>query len=545
MADSLDRDDDDVGYQDLVKNLRQCLKSVADLGLSGASFVQTRVLPQLREAFDDGDLAAILRACRRVDGSRFTPDDVDTMVRDVVEFGRALDVPYCFSRGARALEEAAVVEVGHISGDVEVGLYAASPASPVAEWHCDESYNFTFGLYGAKEWQLATPSGGGPRAPGARGLFDVPSNRATWLANASPDLTRLQRVLVEPGTLLYVPPGVWHRVVPMRSERATILSANLRLGRIPACQFMGDVLQSALTAAAVESQPSGGPFSRLASVAMRPLGPTLADSAWREVVEGVAEHLSALVQGARVPRALPCHPALSDGRDRAATLPWLVRRGCVTDDVPEQMAVHPMVAMTLTQRAAPSLTPPPLNFGVLILASAPRSGGFEYFRFTIIAERSVAEEVVGACKKGRVDKHKLSSQSAVDFVRVLLHANVLVARADEPPKKSAKKRRRRVEDASRATASAPAAASARRQTPTTVKLDAVPSPADGPAPLGSSEVPADGPHAPASAEGGAPSTAPPPLVAPRADSQRAAAREPTSAAGGAFLPVTAGGVSPG
>ena len=176
-----------------------------------ATSLDEEVAGRLHDAFCEGDVSRVLERCRKPDNSPYSQEERDEMERDLEAHARTINLPYCFCRGARELTAAVVESLGEMVNDVEVGVYISRAGGDVAEWHCDNNHNITIQLSGAKQWQVLPA--GCARADGARGMFDAPRNRPEQMqpvgATSGATCYELGRASV-----LYLPPGDWHRVLP-------------------------------------------------------------------------------------------------------------------------------------------------------------------------------------------------------------------------------------------------------------------------------------------------------------------------------------------
>jgi ribosomal protein L16 Arg81 hydroxylase len=109
--------------------------------------------------------------------------------------------------------------------DIEVGVYLSAAGGAEAGWHYDNNHNVTIQLYGSKDWH--TMPSGNPNVISSRGMADPPRNaheqRDVVPSPASATCTRLT-----PGAAIYVPPGHWHRVVPVEDD-PRCLSVDIRV----------------------------------------------------------------------------------------------------------------------------------------------------------------------------------------------------------------------------------------------------------------------------------------------------------------------------
>jgi hypothetical protein len=380
---------------------------------------------QLVDAFCEGDVHQLLGECRKNDNSAFSAEEIEDMERGLDAHGRTLNLPYCFCRGACDLYNAAVDAFGDLSNDIEVGVYVSKAGGDVAEWHCDANHNFTLQLTGAKEWTVLQSSDGARHADASRGMFDPPRNRAEQL-QPPPQLADPRRYCLQPGSVLYLPPGEWHRVVPVAGGS---LSVDVRIGHLTAAKWISEAMHAAINYAAVGPPPLGngtGACPKPSLSASLPLGPLddLASSGafdWSAAIQAV--------QCVRVPRPFPCEAALSDGLNRAATLTFLKSQRFLAPSgalhAETIVCVAPMVALTVKQT----------NERVLFLSLLAVSSlsSLEYCRFSIECQMELHDALVQLTATGEHTVKELSAlctkpAQLLLLLRCLLHANVLYAK---------------------------------------------------------------------------------------------------------------------
>ena len=142
---------------------------------------------------------------------------------------------------------------------------AQTPEATFAEWHSDANHNFTIQLTGVKDWQVVDlpedPTSLLLRGERSRGLFDAPHNRAEQLLGTTATAAAKSYSLA-PGSVLYVPPGHPHRVVPSAGGS---LSVDVRIGHISHAKWVSEVLYASLMHAALSHSPrcaSSSPLQR-------------------------------------------------------------------------------------------------------------------------------------------------------------------------------------------------------------------------------------------------------------------------------------------
>ena len=405
--------------------LREYWHSKAFIGSLGGD---EEAVEAMVDSFCEADVSRLIATCRKPCNSRFSSDEMAEMERDLDSHGRTLNLPYCFCRGAKALHAAAVDAFGELANDIEVGVYLSNAGGDVAEWHKDANHNFTIQLTGAKEWRVLP--GGEKGADGPRGMFDPPRNRAEQLHARSglPPLGEAACYSLAPGSVLYVPPGHWHRVVPTEGGS---LSVDVRIGHLTAAKWLSEALFATSEARRAAGLPSHSDAVVMPSSDMSDLA-TRWDS-------GGGFGKEAALRRCPVPRVLPCEDAFSDGLQRAASLAFLARRllppsAARTPWPPPSVAAVGVSSMfTLAVRRRDATT---LHVGLLAVSALT---GLEYCRFGITCGAGLHDALVALATAQTVAPSALARLCAAGaegelrlMLRVLLHANALFS-TDEAP----------------------------------------------------------------------------------------------------------------
>ena len=299
----------------------------------------------------------------------------------------------------------------------------------VAEWHCDANHNFTIQLSGAKEWSVLPA--GQPRADGSRGMFDAPRNRAEQL-QCAPSTSAAERFSLSPGAVLYVPPGDWHRVVPIEGGS---LSVDVRIGHLTAAKWLSEATFATLSLGAmVAAKPSPA----LASPALASPALSVGPAEGEAKLTSCLSQLSAQLRRCRVPRALPCEHALSDGLNRAASLSFLEAKGFLLaatgpsakllSGAGAGVGVCSMMSIGLKRRDAHTM--------LVSLLAVSSLTNLEYCRFAIVCEAELHTALTELVSKGAATVADLISLCTKPkrlhvMLRCLLHANVLYTLDDD------------------------------------------------------------------------------------------------------------------
>ena len=307
----------------------------------------------LRRGFCDGNVREIIALCRDADNVPYTPEEIDEMMEDLNNNGHTLNLPFCFTEGAMALKNSILNEVFHgiFSGgrmlyedddpntisvmDLEVGVYITRAHGAEATWHYDNNHNFTFQLYGSKDWHTVE-DGNNVNVIGSRGLRDPPRNRAEQV-NRTPNFSKERITRLEAGMGIYVPPGHWHRVVPV-TEDPVCLSIDIRIASVTMARWLCENVFAKFMC-----EPSFGYIKDTGQnetleqdvaigwgkyLHLHPGNPldNLHTCLSRHV-----EYLKAVLSGAHwryrfcdPPVAMPFEPDLSDGMDLCASLEFLI-----------------------------------------------------------------------------------------------------------------------------------------------------------------------------------------------------------------------------
>jgi hypothetical protein len=224
-----------------------------------------------------------------------------------------------------------------------------------------------------------------------------------------------------PGSVLYLPPGHWHSVVPIEGGS---ISVDLRAGSLTQAKWVCEALYAALSA----SRDVG---------AMAPLCPgDAAPPSLAALAAHVADTLPTILARCQLPRCLPFERACSDGLNRGGTLSFLKRR--VGDRAPllgaeDELTLSPLLSLTLKLRDADAA---PCALVVQLVGSSSLSG-MEYVRYRIYTDAALhaplaALAASGAEKVGRLQALCAKPERLRTLLRVLVHAHVLHCMSSAP-----------------------------------------------------------------------------------------------------------------
>ena len=248
-----------------------------------------------------------------------------------------------------------------------------------------------------------------------------------------PHLSGAQCYRLEPGSVLYLPPGDWHRVVPVEGGS---LSVDIRVGHLTAFKWLSESVFAALANDGVV-QP-GSDLPRANTYVCPDLTGVEMGSMLRDLVERAkltTDNFATL----RVPRAIPSEDAHSDGLHRGATLAFLEERGFLDAEVNLSsgarrqalvVGVSSLCAMTLKRRPDDGL--------VVQLVAVSALTNSEYCRFSLFCEGALyaAVQQLSSGPTSLAELCALCAKPAtvarfLVLVRCLLHANVLYTRASD------------------------------------------------------------------------------------------------------------------
>eukprot|EP00656_Telonema_subtile_P002162 TRINITY_DN1093_c0_g1_i1.p1 TRINITY_DN1093_c0_g1~~TRINITY_DN1093_c0_g1_i1.p1 ORF type:complete len:408 (-),score=54.60 TRINITY_DN1093_c0_g1_i1:112-1335(-) len=312
-------------------------------------------------------------------------DRMSTMQSDFEMSRKTLNLPFCFCPGALSLHRAFTECCDDLGSDVEVGVYFSKVGGDVASWHFDNNHNITIQLTGSKDW-LHIP--GSTNTVASRSLAGEPSkNRFEQqcpLPSTGPDSYTCYALT--PGSVLYVPPGHWHQVVPTVGDS---LSVDIRIGNVVDAKRIAEAVFAGL----LEE------FSYATDPTPRHL--TSGDSL-SEQVKHITEHLPRYLNRNQLPRSLPCEARLSDGMNRGASITYLLTyllRNLPFDGpekwlTAEVCGLNPLVAIQLKRSKRGGL-------GVC-LSSVSSLTNMEYLRFTITVSMLLEEPLKRLMRDSKV-----------------------------------------------------------------------------------------------------------------------------------------------
>ena len=351
-----------------------------------ATRIDAETLATLRERFYDGNFAELAASCRKDDNSRHSEEEIGDLRSTLESARQTVCMPFCFAPGAIDIKRSFIDEMGcHGHGtDIEVGVYFSRIGCPPAQWHIDPNHNLTIQILGEKDWRTAA---GDVNTLGAsRGMQDDP---CTYLEQtlAHPNTGRADEGSggqaatrnLAPGSVLYLPPGHWHSVIPAHGDS---FSVDLRVATIGHAKWLSEALFCHSHLQLRKTQPDE---SKRAAIAPSDLVAGNVAAGFVAAAQEVGAALGGALQMCPPLRAWPFEPHLSDGMMLGGTLSWLVSRGFVLPqpgrtllralEGQAHVCVHPMVAVVPKPRDSARL--------VLGLRATSSLTGAEYLRFNL------------------------------------------------------------------------------------------------------------------------------------------------------------------
>lgn len=326
--------------------------SMARQNMASDGTLATWHLSNLRKGFCKGNVREIIAQCRNADNVPYSPEEIEDMINDLYDNKHTLNLPFCFTKGAQELKNSILNDVFQGIGansvdmgaamDIEVGVYISRKGSAEAAWHYDNNHNFTFQLYGSKDWHTVD-GGNNKNVISSRGLLDAPRNR-TEQQSRTPDFSKERTTRLEAGSGIYIPPGHWHRVVPVDAD-PVCLSVDIRIASVTNARWMCEnIFAEFMSDVSFGYCGNGGYPTNTATVA-RFVGaggqdetleqhvvnyPFRHDGDWESCQRRHVDKLKEILDGEcrrrfwKPPVAMPFEPHLSDGMHLCASLQFLI-----------------------------------------------------------------------------------------------------------------------------------------------------------------------------------------------------------------------------
>ncbi|KNC86717.1 hypothetical protein SARC_01137 [Sphaeroforma arctica JP610] len=347
------------------------------------------VLDNITEYFHGGEFASIVSESRKDDNTKYSSEEVSEM-QSCLDSNQTVNLPFCFTPGARGIRNAFMREcVGYASGDVEVGVYFSVVGGIPAPWHLDNNHNITIQITGKKDW-LLIPGEKHENLTSSREIHDVPTNMKELLVTipgTSP--THYECFTLEPGSILYLPPGHWHSVVPVASES---FSVDLRVANVSQAKWIAEAIFSLLS-----NNPSEGVTElqkHFASVGPSELSAGGSTSHTQYILELLKTScLDRVVNECRLPRGYQSESQHSDGLSLGASLGFLLDSEPYIDHFesdsqgsavkPTEFRMNPLVSMICKRHGGVSF-----SFSLLSVSSLTKA---DYLNFTIHVDEGLSD----------------------------------------------------------------------------------------------------------------------------------------------------------
>ena len=302
----------------------------------GDDTLATWHLSNLRKRFCKGNVREIIAQCRNADNVPYSPEEIVDMINDLYDNKHTLNLPFCFTKGAMELKNSILEHVfqGQIfkvdmgaAMDIEVGVYISRKGSAEAAWHYDNNHNFTFQLYGSKDWHTVD-GGNNKNVISSRGLLDPPRNR-TEQQSRTPDFSKERTTRLEAGSVIYIPPGHWHRVVPVDAD-PVCLSVDIRIASVTNARWMCENIFAEFMSDVTFGYCGNGGYPTNRFVGAGGQDETLEQDVISDLdtcQDRHVEKLKAILDGEcfwKPPVAMPFEPDLSDGMELCGSLQFLI-----------------------------------------------------------------------------------------------------------------------------------------------------------------------------------------------------------------------------
>eukprot|EP01060_Flectonema_neradi_P014970 TRINITY_DN21671_c0_g1_i1.p1 TRINITY_DN21671_c0_g1~~TRINITY_DN21671_c0_g1_i1.p1 ORF type:complete len:485 (+),score=112.18 TRINITY_DN21671_c0_g1_i1:38-1456(+) len=382
---------------------------------------------KLKKGFGDGELSNVLQYCRKDDNTRYTPSEMDTLEDDFLNGKKTVNMPLCFTEGADELRNAFLAEFPNLGNDVEVGVYFSRTGGEIAQWHSDNNHNITIQVSGTKEWHCRP---GSRHTERSKALTEAPKNfhdqRNSQLDRRSASAFPPQTYVLDPGTVIYLPPGHWHSVVSTGEEDS--FSIDIRVGNIVHAKWIAEAMYNGLF----------GEFHGTAGASGLALSKE--DYQQQSMSKGISEqarylrkHVVSMLNTCPPIPSIPFERERSNGFHRGATISWLLEKLQRNTSVqpPFQLqsrfGLHPMIALSV------KLLP---NYCILYMFSESTLTTMEYIRYSLFCSAFLDEVLQSIVGQTQITYDSLVSKcpsgeeytnALQDLVWVLLKMGVLLA----------------------------------------------------------------------------------------------------------------------
>eukprot|EP01061_Rhynchopus_euleeides_P010043 TRINITY_DN1937_c0_g5_i1.p1 TRINITY_DN1937_c0_g5~~TRINITY_DN1937_c0_g5_i1.p1 ORF type:complete len:489 (+),score=151.30 TRINITY_DN1937_c0_g5_i1:142-1467(+) len=337
-------------------------------------------MEMLKEGFGEGDMEQVLPMCRKDDNSTYTPEQMRDLESSYEEGRKTLNFPLCFTEGAQQLRNAFLTTFRDCGNDVEVGVYFSRPGGETAPLHSDNNHNITIQVSGQKEWTCCE---GNPNTTTSRAYLEPPRNgyeQATRSA-VKPDTPNLKTYLLNPGSVIYLPPGHWHAVKSVGSENS--FSIDLRVGNVLKSKLLCEMMYSGLLQhfnekGSFECSLEPGDFNGFGNL----------EGMMAVQMKHVVQNMAICMHQTRLPRTVIPRAELSDG----------LQRGCRVEDVLSQIPKQfqsgllkqsDSCTVRLNPLVATSMKTADSDYVILCLLAESAISSMEYLRMSLYAPMNI------------------------------------------------------------------------------------------------------------------------------------------------------------
>ena len=233
---------------------------------------------------------------------------------------------------------------------------------------------------------------------------------------------------MRPGSVIYLPPGYWHQVVPVEEDS---FSVDIRIANLAQCKWICEAVFVSLLAKFY------GQSDRLLAVNNEDMGQGFSASL-RPQVQHIQQNLEGILAECKPLRCIPFEALHTDGLSKGASLDFLRESNFLAPplDSGASVGLNRLVAMSLKRRDDEVL--------LVQLHSVSSLSTMEYIRFTVLCLIDVLDAMQLLMGHAKVPIGVLYRKSPGDELRTLLralvHANVLYVEGAVPGAPEPKKR---------------------------------------------------------------------------------------------------------
>lgn len=371
----------------------------------------------IREGFCNGNITEIVKECRKEDTNEyFSPEEMEEMESNLENGKITLILPFCYTSGAIALRSLFVNEMEEYGSDIEVGVYISKVGGAPAPWHYDNNHNITIQLYGSKDWHCIE---GNTNTYKNRALMDPTRNYIEQQESLpSTDNNNKKIYHLDPGSIIYLPPGFWHSVVPVNEIS---ISVDIRIGNIIHSKWICEAIFCSLV------QKFKNFPCNLTSMD-RKQEPHGFSVEFSKQMEFVTQNLPGILKSCRIPRPLPFENDFSNGITPGGSLDFL--QGQLNNkinhiEIPKQITINNLISITLKFHGA--------NIIVLQMLSISSLSNAEYFRYNLFCnsflEPAIEKLIVNGSVSFDLLNQEIKTEDSFDtletLIKILFYANII------------------------------------------------------------------------------------------------------------------------